>query len=111
MGRDDRRVVQQERRAPVADPGQVVGLGDQQVLVVQRRHLPVVEDERIRVAPVRREPPAVDDVRARVANAWPFEVDDSYLLVELSVEQAILGERAADEWPPRYTRWCIPTPS
>ena len=51
------------------------------------------------------------DVRARAADAWPFEVDETYRLVEFSVEQAILGERAADEWPPRYTRWCIPTPS
>ena len=45
------------------------------------------------------------DVRARVADAWPFEVDDTYLLVELSVEHAILGLRGADEWPPRYRRW------
>jgi hypothetical protein len=57
---------------------------------------------------------AVEDersVRARVADAWPFEVDDTYLLVELAVEQAILGLRGADEWPPRYTRWCAETPS
>jgi len=45
------------------------------------------------------------DSRARVADAWPFEVDDTYLLVELAVEQAILGLRGADEWPPRYRRW------
>ena len=45
------------------------------------------------------------DIRARVADAWPFEVDDTYLLVELAVEQAILGLRGADEWPPRYRRW------
>lgn len=44
-------------------------------------------------------------IRARVANAWPFDVDDTYLLVELLVEQAILGLRGADEWPPRYRRW------
>ena len=50
-------------------------------------------------------------VRARVADAWPFEVDDSYLLVELSVECAVLGLRGADEWPPRYRRWCAETPS
>jgi hypothetical protein len=51
---------------------------------------------------------AVEDepsVRARVADAWPFEVDDTYLLVELAVEQAILGLRGPDEWPPRYRRW------
>jgi hypothetical protein len=44
-------------------------------------------------------------IRARVADAWPFEVDDTYLLVELSVEHAIVGLRGADEWPPRYRRW------
>jgi hypothetical protein len=48
-------------------------------------------------------------VRARVADAWPFEVDDTYVLVELSVEHAILGLRGADEWPPRYRRWSAMT--
>ena len=49
----------------------------------------------------------VDDptVRARVADAWPFEPDGTYLLVEFDVEQAVLGLRGADEWPPRYRRW------
>ena len=44
-------------------------------------------------------------VRDRVAGGWKFEVDDSYWLFELQIASAILGERAADEWPPRYTRW------
>ena len=44
-------------------------------------------------------------LRDRVASGWFFEVDDSYWLFELWIESAILGERAADEWPPRYTRW------
>ena len=44
-------------------------------------------------------------VRDRVATGWFFEVDDTYWLFELRIETAILGERAADEWPPRYTRW------
>jgi hypothetical protein len=43
--------------------------------------------------------------RDRVAAGWKFEVDDSYWLFELRIASAILGERAADEWPPRYTRW------
>jgi hypothetical protein len=43
--------------------------------------------------------------RNRVAAGWKFEVDDSYWLFELRIGSAILGERAADEWPPRYTRW------
>lgn len=45
------------------------------------------------------------DVRDRVASGWFFEVDDTYWLFELRLQSAILGERAADEWPPRYTRW------
>ena len=45
------------------------------------------------------------DLRARVADGWFFEVDDTYWLFELQVQTAILGERAADEWPPRYRRW------
>ena len=45
------------------------------------------------------------DVRDRVAGGWFFEVDDTYWLFELRLESAILGERGADEWPPRYTRW------
>ena len=44
-------------------------------------------------------------LRERVASDWFFEVDDTYWLFELRVQAAILGERAADEWPPRYTRW------
>jgi len=44
-------------------------------------------------------------VRDRVAAGWAFEVDDSYWLFELRISSAILGERAADEWPPRYIRW------
>jgi hypothetical protein len=43
--------------------------------------------------------------RRAVGDAWSFEVNDSYQLVELSVEQAVLGRRGADEWPPRYRRW------
>jgi hypothetical protein len=45
------------------------------------------------------------EVRTRVADGWFFEVDDTYWLFELQIETAILGERAADEWPPRYRRW------
>ncbi len=41
----------------------------------------------------------------RVAAGWSFDVDDSYWLFELRIMAAILGERTADEWPPRYTRW------
>jgi hypothetical protein len=45
------------------------------------------------------------DLRERVAAGWFFEVDDTYWLFELRLQSAILGERAADEWPPRYRRW------
>ena len=43
--------------------------------------------------------------RDRVAASWKFEVDDLYWLFELRIASAILGKRAAGEWPPRYTRW------
>jgi hypothetical protein len=45
------------------------------------------------------------ELRDRVAAGWFFEVDDTYWLFELRVRSAILGQRGADEWPPRYTRW------
>ena len=43
--------------------------------------------------------------RARVADGWAFTVDDGYTLFELAIEAALLGARAADEWPPRYSAW------
>ncbi|HET9852106.1 MAG TPA: pyridoxamine 5'-phosphate oxidase family protein [Candidatus Limnocylindrales bacterium] len=48
------------------------------------------------------------ELRERVASGWFFEVDDTYWLFELQVQSAILGERAVDEWPPRYRRWSAP---
>jgi len=44
-------------------------------------------------------------LRDRVGGGWYFEVDETYWLFELRIQSAILGERAADEWPPRYRRW------
>ena len=60
---------------------------------------------------VRGRATLIDDpaVRRGVAASWPFEVDDSYALFELSVEAALLGSRTtADDWPPRYTSWTAP---
>lgn len=45
------------------------------------------------------------ELRDRVAAGWYFTVDDSYWLFELRIATAILGQRTADEWPPRYRRW------
>ena len=45
------------------------------------------------------------ELRDRIGVGWFFGVDGSYWLFELRIESAILGERGADEWPPRYTRW------
>ena len=45
------------------------------------------------------------EVRDRVGRGWFFEVDETYWLFELTIQSAILGERGAQEWPPRYTRW------
>lgn len=55
----------------------------------------------------------VDDeaVRASVGGAWSFTVDDSYVLYELLVGHALLGDRPTpDDWPPRYERWPGPPP-
>jgi hypothetical protein len=57
---------------------------------------------------VRGHARAVDDDanRSAIAADWFFNVDDSYPLYELLVEQVVLGERAtADDWPPVYSRW------
>ena len=43
--------------------------------------------------------------RETAAAGWSFEVDGTYVLFELLIESAVLGRRAADEWPPRYTTW------
>jgi Pyridoxamine 5'-phosphate oxidase len=45
------------------------------------------------------------ELRDRVASGWYFGVDDTNTLFELLIQTAILGQRAADEWPPRYARW------
>jgi hypothetical protein len=44
-------------------------------------------------------------VRAAAVAVWSFEADDSSTLFDFSIEHAVLGVRAADEWPPRYTSW------
>jgi hypothetical protein len=49
--------------------------------------------------------------RDRVGSGWFFEVDDTYWLFELQVQSAILGQRGADEWPPRYKRWSATEPA
>jgi hypothetical protein len=43
--------------------------------------------------------------RAAVAATWSFEPDDTYGLFTFDIDSAVLGQRGADEWPPRYTRW------
>ena len=45
------------------------------------------------------------DERATAAAGWSFQPDDTYILFELLIESAVLGNRKADEWPPRYTTW------
>jgi hypothetical protein len=49
----------------------------------------------------------VEDASGRTAAAkvWFFEPDETYALFAFDLDSAILGERAADEWPPRYSRW------
>jgi len=44
--------------------------------------------------------------RDRAAADWPFTVDDSYILFELTIAAALFGDRpTSDDWPPRYTAW------
>jgi pyridoxamine 5'-phosphate oxidase-like protein len=44
--------------------------------------------------------------RDRAAADWPFTVDATYVLFELTIAAALLGDRpTADDWPPRYTAW------
>jgi hypothetical protein len=44
--------------------------------------------------------------REPVAASWYFETDQTWILVEFSIESAVLGERESrDEWPPRYSSW------
>ena len=50
-------------------------------------------------------------LRDRLGSGWFFEVDDTYWLFELQLQSAILGERGAEEWPPRYKRWSAAEPT
>lgn len=44
--------------------------------------------------------------RDRVAEGWAFDVDDSFVLFELTIGSALLGAReTAEDWPPRYSAW------
>ena len=63
---------------------------------------------------VRGHAAAVTDAAllATAASSWSFEIDDGYVLYDLSIDHAVFGERAsADEWPPRYTSWRPATPA
>ena len=55
-------------------------------------------------------PIEADAVRSSVAAEWPFSVDQEYRLFELSLDSVLLGRRAADDWPPRYSRWSASAP-
>lgn len=49
----------------------------------------------------------VTDARARetAAERWFFTVSPDYPLYELLIAHALLGDREASEWPPRYRSW------
>jgi hypothetical protein len=51
--------------------------------------------------------------RGRIATAWAFLPGDEYLLVEFSIDSALLGHRDGPEaWPPTYSSWrAHPTPA
>ena len=50
-------------------------------------------------------------LRAEIAKDWFFRVSEDYPLYELLIEHALLGERGANEWPPRYRSWRSRVPS
>jgi hypothetical protein len=45
------------------------------------------------------------ELRQTATSGWFFSVSDDYPLYELLVGHVLLGERSADEWPPRYRSW------
>ena len=56
---------------------------------------------------VRGRARVVDDAaeRGAAAAAWYFDVDEDAVLFEFLVETALLGERAPEAWPTRYSSW------
>jgi hypothetical protein len=49
--------------------------------------------------------------RRPAAEAWPFRIDETFLLFELGIDHALVGRRAsADDWPPVYRSWRALTP-
>ena len=60
----------------------------------------------------RARPVEDDTLRAHAIAVWAFEASSGYDLVELDIEQALLGRRpTADDWPPVYTSWRAATDS
>ena len=51
-----------------------------------------------------------ETTRGAVITVWSFTPDDTYALVEFTIESALLGRRGPDEWPPRYSRWTAARP-
>jgi dipeptidyl aminopeptidase/acylaminoacyl peptidase len=49
--------------------------------------------------------PVDGERRNELAASWPWTVRDDVCAFELLVDEALLGERARDEWPPRYSTW------
>jgi dipeptidyl aminopeptidase/acylaminoacyl peptidase len=45
------------------------------------------------------------DRRDELAADWPWTVGADVRAFELLLDEAVLGERGADEWPPRYSTW------
>ncbi len=49
--------------------------------------------------------PVPADRRNELAASWPWTVTGDVRAFELLLGEAVLGERGADEWPPRYSTW------
>jgi dipeptidyl aminopeptidase/acylaminoacyl peptidase len=63
---------------------------------------PDAPDEFLVRGRVRRVEP---ERRAALAADWPWRPADDTPAFELLVEEALLGERGPNEWPPRYSTW------
>ncbi|HEX5451392.1 MAG TPA: hypothetical protein VFW86_03300 [Candidatus Limnocylindrales bacterium] len=46
--------------------------------------------------------------RDELAAAWPWKAGADVRAFELLLDEAVLGERGRNEWPPRYTTWTAP---
>ena len=88
----------------ILDSPKARDLAEDSRYALHAHHDPDVPNEFV----VRGRARPIDDeaTRAGIADAWYFEVDDTYRLFDFEIDHAVLGERpTARDWPPRYRSW------